>query len=107
MLCVWFILQPEDFGFVAGVVFGLLALLALLGLCLLWFFCPLITGVRNIILLLMNESTNLLVFCYHLQKIVGGLPPEPKEVCIMASDAITATLPHISVYMPPCWKASD
>ena len=47
MLSVWFVLQPEDFGFVAGMVFGLLALLALLALCLLWFFCPLITGVRN------------------------------------------------------------
>jgi len=37
---------PEDLGFVAGVVMGLLALFALLALCLLWFFCPLITGVR-------------------------------------------------------------
>ena len=24
-----------------------------------------------------------------MQKIVGGLPPEPKEVCILASDVMT------------------
>lgn len=39
---------------------------------------------------LISNTLLLFFFCYHLQKIVGGLPPEPKEVCVLTSDIITA-----------------
>ena len=38
-------MQPDNKAYVAGIVLGLLAVLALLLLLLLWFFFPLITGV--------------------------------------------------------------
>lgn len=43
----YFLSQDEDMGVVAGVVVSLLVLLVLLGLCGLWFFLPLITGVNT------------------------------------------------------------